>query len=243
MASRMLAFCAAGWFDLARKHPEPAIADGYRALVDLLMPVVKGWSTELAVEVANMSLQVHGGMGFIEETGAAQYLRDVRITTIYEGTTGIQANDLVGRKIRRDGGVTLTRLIADMRATASQTAGSTQAELGEELAEALDLLVSARDWILDDRTGTGELLAGSVSFLQLLGVVCGAWQMARAALAAEGLRAGRSGDADYLKSMIELAQFYFAQVLPQAAMHATMMKRAGAVVLERPIHQSRLACA
>lgn len=243
MASRMLAFCAAGWFDLARKHPEPSIADGYRALVDLLMPVVKGWSTELAIEVANMGLQVHGGMGFIEETGAAQYLRDARITTIYEGTTGIQANDLVGRKIRRDGGATLTRLIEDMRATASQAARSAQSELGEELAEALDLLVSARDWILDDRTGTGELLAGSVSFLQLLGVVCGAWQMARAALAADGLRAGGSSDAGYLESMIELAEFYFAQVLPQAAMHATMMKRAGAVVLEKPIHQSRLACA
>jgi acyl-CoA dehydrogenase len=243
MASRMLAFCAAGWFDLAKRHPEPSIAEGYRALVDLLMPVVKGWSTELAVEVANMGLQVHGGMGFIEETGAAQYLRDARITTIYEGTTGIQANDLVGRKIRRDGGATLTRLIEDMRTTASQAARSAQSELGEEFAEALDLLVSARDWILDDRTETGELLAGSVSFLQLLGVVCGAWQMARAALAADGLRDGGSGDADYLESMIELAQFYFAQVLPQAAMHATMMKRAGAVVLERPVHQSRLACA
>lgn len=239
MASRMLAFSTASWFDLAKRHPEPLVAEGHRALVDLLMPVVKGWSTEIALEVANMGIQIHGGMGFIEETGAAQYLRDVRITTIYEGTTGIQANDLVGRKIRRDEGATLVRLIEKIRATASEASGGTQSELGNELADALDVLVSARDWILDDRTEAGELLAGAVSFLQLLGVVCGAWQMARAALTAERLRVSGSGDAGYLESITELAQFYFAQVLPQAAMHAQMMKRAGAVVLERASSQSQ----
>lgn len=234
MASRMLAYHAASWFDLARRHPEPSVADGYRALVDLLMPVVKGWSTELAVEVANMGVQVQGGMGFIEETGAAQYLRDVRITTIYEGTTGIQANDLVGRKIRRDRGVALTGLIDSIRATAGEALNSPQPELGAELAEAIDTLVSARDWILADNTGMGELLAGSVSFLHLLGVICGAWEMARAALAAERLKASGSGDAAYLQEVIELARFYFAQVLPQAAMHAKMMRRAGPVVTGQP---------
>jgi len=239
MASRILAFSTASWFDLAKRHPEPSIADGFRALVDLLMPVVKGWTTELALEVANMGIQVHGGMGFVEETGAAQYLRDVRITTIYEGTTGIQANDLVGRKIRRDKGATLSCLIEKIRATASEASGGTQSELGKELADALDILASARDWILDERTEAGELLAGSVSFLQLLGVVCGAWQMARAALAADRLRVGGSDDAAYLESIIELAQFYFAQVLPQAAMHAKMMKRAGTAVLERATSPSQ----
>lgn len=234
MASRMLAFSAAGWFDLARRHPDPSTADRYRALIDLIMPVVKGWSTEIGIEVASMGIQVQGGMGFIEETGAAQYLRDVRITTIYEGTTGIQANDLIGRKIRRDNGGTLTLLIEDIRVTAGQASASARSDLGEELAEALDLLASTRDWILDERTGIDELLAGSFSFLHLLGVVCGAWQMARAALAAERLTASGSVDENYLQNMVELAQFYFAQVLPQAAMHAKMTRRAGAVVGGRP---------
>ncbi len=234
MASRMLAFHAASWFDLARRHPEPAVADDCRALVDLLMPVVKGWSTELAIEVANMGVQVHGGMGFVEETGATQYLRDARITTIYEGTTGIQANDLVGRKIRKDKGAALAGLIDRIRATAHETLKSPYPELGEELAEAADALVSARAWIVADETGTGELLAGSVSFLHLLGVTCGAWQMARAVLAAEDLKNGGSGDAAYLQEVIELARFYFAQVLPQAAMHAKMMRRAGSVVAGQP---------
>jgi 3-(methylthio)propanoyl-CoA dehydrogenase len=234
MASRMLAFTAAGWFDLARRHPDPSMADHYRALVDLMMPVVKGWSTEIGIEVASMGIQVQGGMGFIEETGAAQYLRDVRITTIYEGTTGIQANDLIGRKIRRDNGVTLTGLIDDIRATVGQASDSGLSDLGGELAEALDLLASTRDWILNEDTEINELLAGSVSFLHLLGVVCGAWQMARAVLAAERLIASGLGDEGHLQGIIELAQFYFAQVLPQAAMHAKMTQRAGAVVVGRP---------
>ena len=238
MASRMLAYAAAGWFDLAKRHPNPVTADGYRALVDLMMPVVKGWSTETGIEVASLGIQVQGGMGFIEETGAAQYLRDVRITTIYEGTTGIQANDLIGRKIRRDGGVTLTRLIDDIRVTA-HGASTSAPNLSEELSEAVDLLVSMRDWILDERTAIDELLAGSVSFLHLLGVVCGAWQMARAALAAKRLTAGGSGDNGHLQEIIELAQFFFAQVLPQADMHAKMTRRAGAVVVGRPGDRKR----
>jgi len=237
MASRMLAYSAAGWFDFAKRHPDASVAERCRAFVDLLMPVVKGWSTELAIEVANMGIQVHGGMGFIEETGAAQYLRDVRVTAIYEGTTGIQANDLVGRKIRRDKAVALDHLIEEIRVTANQTSNGAQPELGAELLEALAILASARDWIIDAETGMGELLAGSVSFLHLFGVVCGAWQMARAALAAERLKASGSGDADYLQEIVELARFYFAQVLPQAAMHAKMMRGAGSVVLATPSHK------
>ncbi len=114
-ASRALAFYAGQQLDLAAHHPDAAARAGAQARADLLIPIVKGWSTETANEVTAIDVQIHGGMGFIEETGAAQYVRDVRITTIYEGTTGIQANDLIGRKIGRDRGAALGALIADMR--------------------------------------------------------------------------------------------------------------------------------
>lgn len=233
MAARMLAFSAAGWFDRAKSHPDPDVASHFRALVDLLMPVVKGWSTELGVEVASMGLQVHGGMGFVEETGAAQYLRDVRITTIYEGTTGIQANDLVGRKVLRDRAQTLDLLIETIEVTARQALEDKRLnDLGQGLANSVVLLEGARDWILGRSNAMiGEILAGGDAFLRLLGTICGAWQMTRAALVAASLKEEESSDSLYLQGIVDLARFYFAQVLPQADMHASLMKQAGPAVL------------
>src|SRR3989344_2348013 len=115
-AMRALGYCAAGALDRSKRHPDAGERARQQARLDLLTPVVKGWCTELAVEIASLGMQVHGGMGFIEETGAAQYLRDARITTIYEGTTGIQANGLIGRKVGAERGATALALIADMRA-------------------------------------------------------------------------------------------------------------------------------
>src|SRR5688500_12722330 len=114
-AMRALAYVVAAALDFAHKEPDPERQKQHQAFVDLMIPVVKGWSTETGIEVASLGVQVHGGMGFIEETGAAQHLRDARITTIYEGTTGIQAGDLVGRKIARDGGATAKAFVGELR--------------------------------------------------------------------------------------------------------------------------------
>src|SRR5207249_5883877 len=123
-AMRALAYTTAAAMDFARKSENPVERKRHQAYVDLMIPVVKGWSTETGIEIASLGVQVHGGMGFVEETGAAQYLRDARITTIYEGTTGIQAMDLVGRKIAREGGETAKQWIAQLKQVETQLSKS-----------------------------------------------------------------------------------------------------------------------
>src|SRR5205085_10215841 len=154
---------------------------------DLLIPVVKAWCTDLGVEVASTGIQVHGGMGFIEETGAAQYLRDARIAPIYEGTTGIQAGDLVGRKLSMDNGSAMAELIDEMRALENRLGGSDNADLPairESLAGGIHALEQATEWVLQTiRSDPNAALAASVNYMMLTGYVCGGWQMARAALA------------------------------------------------------------
>ena len=212
MAARTLAYSAAGWFDIAARHPDAAVADRHRRLVDLLMPVLKGWLTEVGNEVCGLAVQIHGGAGFVEETGIAQRYRDVRITTIYEGTTGIQAGDLVGRKILRERGATLTTLLADWREFAGELAAAGLGGLGSRLAAAVDGVEGTLRWILDGgNERLAEVQAASVPVLRQIGLVCGAWQMARAALAAR-----RLGDDAYHRGIVELAEFYFAHLLPQA---------------------------
>ena len=174
-ATRALAYQVSALLDRSRKHPDEAERRRCQALVDLLIPVVKGWSTETAFEVASLGVQVHGGMGYIEETGAAQHLRDARISTIYEGTTGIQANDLVGRKVgreagRHDEGPHRTRCARSPPALA----GGDDAELraiGSRLAKAIDDLERATDWIVAVyATDPGAVAAGSVYYLKLVGL-------------------------------------------------------------------------
>jgi acyl-CoA dehydrogenase len=232
MAPRMLAYVAGGWFDIARHHPDAAIAERHRRLIDLLMPVVKAWSSEIGNEVTDTAIQVFGGMGYIEETGVAQHKRDLRISTIYEGTTGIQANDLVGRKVLREGGETLRLLLEEMRGVAAQLSGAGDlAPLGADLAADAATLGRTLDWILQSgKTHYSEVLAGAVPFLLQLGTVCGSWQMGRAALAARaGLAAGQ-GDAVYLQGIIDLARFYYGHLAPQAASLARVVTRGGATV-------------
>jgi len=227
MASRMLAYSAAGWFDRMHHDPDPAAAERCRRYVDLLMPVVKGWCTELGNETTDLAIQVHGGMGYVEETGVAQLRRDARIITIYEGTTGIQANDLVGRKLLRENGATLLALIDEMRATAhSLHADPALAGLGAALHADLDELAHTRDWILDrGREGLAEVLAGAVPFLRLLGTVCGSWQMGRAALAAR--RRCDGADAAYHRGIVDLARYWYAHEAPQAAALARTVRDGG----------------
>jgi len=229
IAARALAYTAAGWFDVAHRATDPAAAGKAQRYMDLLMPVVKGWSTELCQKVCYDAIQVHGGMGFVEETGIAQHYRDARIITIYEGTTGIQANDLIGRKILRENGTTLRELIDDMRGVAGQLAATDGMQLlAERLIEDIAALERALDWCLANaRDRLAAVLAGAVPFLHLLGLVCGSWQMARVALAASKPARREAFGADYLLGLIELARFHAQALAVQAPALAASIVGAG----------------
>ena len=234
MAARALAYTAAGWFDLAHHSTDKAAADKAKRYVDLLMPVVKGWSTELCQQVCYDAIQVHGGMGFVEETGVAQHYRDARIITIYEGTTGIQANDLVGRKVLRENGATLRELIVDMRGVAAELAAAEGMQsMAVRLDEDIAALERALDWILTNgRDRLAAVLAGAVPFLHLLGLVCGSWQLARVALAAARPADGNSYDADYLRGLVELARFHAHALAVQAPALSAAIVGAGDTAAE-----------
>jgi len=229
MAARALAYTAAGWFDVARHSTDKAAADKAKRYVDLLMPVVKGWSTEICQQVCYDAVQVHGGMGFVEETGIAQHYRDARIITIYEGTTGIQANDLVGRKLLRENGATLRELIAEMRGVVAELAASDGMQsLATRLEEDIAALERALDWILaNGRDRLAAVLAGAVPFLHLLGTVCGSWQLARVALAAAKPASQDAYGADYLRGLQELARFHAHALAVQAPALAAAIVGAG----------------
>jgi hypothetical protein len=181
---------------------------------------VKGWSTETGIEVASLGVQVHGGMGFIEETGAAQHLRDARITTIYEGTTGIQASDLVGRKIAREGGATAKALVAELRKLDGALSRSKNADIQAirgPLTAGVAAVEEGVDYIVANAARDLKgVFAGAVPFLKLMGVVTGGWQMARAALAAEKALAAADADRGFLEAKIGTARFYAEHVLVQA---------------------------
>ncbi len=232
MAGRGLLYTAAGWFDQARHHPDSALADKCRRYVDLLMPVAKGWCTELGNEVCNTAIQINGGMGFIEETGVAQFFRDARIMTIYEGTTGIQANDLIGRKILREGGATLTELLGEIRGAALRLSEYQDlSSIGLALLADVATVEHTLEWILDNgRTHLDQVLSGAVPFLHLLGTVCGAWQMARAALAAQARLEAGEGDTVYLQGIVALSKFYFGHIAPHAAAFARIVCAGGETV-------------
>jgi acyl-CoA dehydrogenase len=228
MAARALAYTAAGWFDIAHHSTDTAAADKAKRYVDLLMPIAKGWSTELGQQICYDAIQVHGGMGFVEETGIAQHTRDIRIITIYEGTTGIQANDLIGRKILRENGTTLRELITEMRGVAAALDASEGLQsLAARLTEDVAALETTLDWILaNGKTNFAAVLAGAVPFLQLLGSVCGSWQLGRVALAARN--SGENFSEDYLNGLVELARFYAQCVAVQAPALAAATTGAGA---------------
>ena len=190
----------------------------------------------MGFEVANMGIQIHGGMGFIEETGVAQYLRDIRIATIYEGTTGIQASDLVSRKILRDRGVGLGILIEEMENAACQARQyKNTAALGERLDVSIKQLSDVAHWI-ESTAGQsiGNVLAVSVHILRFLGTVCGAWQMTRAAIAASAPTTDMSQNKEYLKNISTLAFFYFDHHLPFADAHLNAMLAGGDNIVDTP---------
>ncbi|HXZ71182.1 MAG TPA: acyl-CoA dehydrogenase, partial [Streptosporangiaceae bacterium] len=220
-AMRALLYTNAISIDLARHHPDRAEREARQELVDLLTPISKAWCTDLGVELASIGLQVHGGMGYVEETGIAQYLRDSRISPIYEGTNGIQAIDLVMRKVpMRDGGV-VGDLLAQMEALDPElaAAGPELAGVRPALADGVRVLREATGWILSrSRAEPNDALAGAAPYLRMGGLVVGGWLMARSALAASRLLRDAAGpDAVFLQEKIGTACFYAGQLLPQAA--------------------------
>ena len=211
-AARALSYVTAAAFDAAHHHADEATRKVNNAFYDFMVPIVKGWSTEMSIDVASTGVQVHGGMGFIEETGAAQHYRDARILTIYEGTTAIQANDLVGRKTLRDGGELAKNLLGQVTATAAELISSGNAELiaiGQRLAAASSDLKSIVEFIAaNGKSDIKAAFAGSVPYLKIAGIVFGGWQMARAAKIATAKLAEGNNDASFYKAKIATARFF-----------------------------------
>ena len=227
-AARALAYYAAAAYDAQHAAPDEAVRKSNQALYEFLVPIVKGFSTEMSIEVASLGVQVHGGMGFIEETGAAQHYRDARILTIYEGTTAIQANDLIGRKTVRDGGATAKAFSAKIAETEKELAASGSADAKAVLKQ-LSIGRAAFDeavaYILANaKTNTKAVYAGSCAYLRLAGLVLGGWQMARGLLAAERLR---DSDPAFYNTKIATARFFIENLLPQAQGLATSIVEGG----------------
>jgi hypothetical protein len=234
-AMRALAYVAAASLDAAARHPEAEARTRHQAFADLMIPVVKGWSTETGIEIASLGVQVHGGMGFIEETGAAQHLRDARIATIYEGTTGIQAGDLLGRKIAREGGVTVKGWLEVLKGLDQALAKSADADVQvvrQRLAAGAQAVSDCVDYILGAAgKDPNAAFAGAVPFLMLMGIVAGGWQMARAALIAERKLQKREGDGAFLAAKIKTARFFADHVLSQAPGHAVAVTQGADAVM------------
>jgi alkylation response protein AidB-like acyl-CoA dehydrogenase len=220
-AMRALLYTNAVSIDLARHHHDPAEREARQELADLLTPISNAWCTDLGFELTSIGLQVHGGMGYVEETGVAQYLRDSRIAPIYEGTNGIQAIDLVTRKVPVRGGAVVRDLLAQMAALDGELAaiGPELAGVRAALASGVSALRDATDWIMSHGLAEpNDALAGATPYLRLFGLVIGGWLLARSALAASRLLPSAAGsDAVFLRQKIGTAHFYAGQLLPQAA--------------------------
>ena len=214
---RAMAIVAAAAFDAAHHEPDVDLRRQHQAFYEFLVPLVKGFSTEMSIEVASLGVQVHGGMGFIEETGAAQYLRDARILTIYEGTTAIQANDLVGRKTARDGGrvaAAIAGRIAETEADLGQSSSDAARSMRKRLAAARAAFEQVVAYVVaQSKSDPNAAFAGSVPYLMLAGNLVAGWQMARSLIAAERMLATGEGDAAFLAAKVATARFYAEHLL------------------------------
>lgn len=214
-ALRYLMLLDASYVDLGTNHPDAGVRARADEIVGILTPICKSFGTDMGNELTSLALQIHGGMGFVEETGAAQHVRDVRIAAIYEGTNGIQAADLVGRKLGVRSGASVLEFIATMREVEAELdhAGERFASIRQQLARQFDALHEATAWML--RTGVSDpnsVLSGSSPYLRMWGLCTSAWMLARAAVAAAA-----TGDTELAESQLVLARFYAEQVLPQSA--------------------------
>ncbi|TAK86849.1 MAG: acyl-CoA dehydrogenase [Aquabacterium sp.] len=218
--ARAMALVGASAYDTAHHHPDAAIAKQAQAFYEFLVPLIKGFSTENSVEVTSLGVQVHGGMGFIEETGAAQYYRDSRILPIYEGTTAIQANDLVGRKTSRDGGAmakAVAAMIADTEGQLTARNSAAGKKLATQLKAARESFLQVVDFVVANmKTKPNDVFAGSVPYLMLTANLVAGWQMGRSLIAAEdNLAAGN--DAPFMEAKIVTARFYGDHILARVA--------------------------
>ena len=240
-AARALAYVGAGISDVAHFDADAETRKASLAVYEYLVPVIKGWSTEMSETVTRDGVQVHGGMGFIEETGAAQHYRDSKILSIYEGTTAIQANDLVGRKTVRDGGAVAKGLIAQVRATEAELRAADNADfaaIARQLADGSRALEEVVDFMVANIKGDIKgVFAGSVLYLKLAGIVLGGWQMGRAALAAQRKLQEGGGDAQFYKAKIATARFFADHVLSQASSLRTAIVDGSAGVLAFEVDQ------
>jgi hypothetical protein len=215
-ACRALASAAASAYDAAHHHPDPEVRKPNQAFYEYMVPLIKGYSTEMSLEITSLAVQVHGGMGFIEETGVAQYYRDAKILTIYEGTTAIQANDLVGRKTGRDGGQTAKGIATQIEVTEAQLlqSGTAHAQaMAKRLKAARLAFIEVVDFVAGNtKAQPNAVFAGGVPYLLLAGKLMAGWQMGRAMLAAqEALAAGT--DTAFMQAKITTARFYADHVL------------------------------
>ena len=217
---RAMALVAAAAQDAAHAHPDAAVRQQNQAFYEFMVPLIKGYCTEMSLEVTSLGVQVHGGMGFIEETGAAQYYRDAKILTIYEGTTAIQANDLVGRKTVRDGGATARAVASQIEATekalAERNSDAARAMLKRLMAARLAFLDVVAFVATQTKIKPNAVFAGSVPYLMLAGNLVAGWQMARALLAAED-RLADGIEPDFMRAKINTARFYGDHLLSKAA--------------------------
>lgn len=238
-ACRAMALTGAASFDAAHQHPDAEVRKVNQAFYEFLVPLIKGYSTEMSQEVASLGVQVHGGMGFIEETGAAQYYRDSKILTIYEGTTAIQANDLVGRKTARDGGQVAKGIASQIEATekaliASGTEGARS--LAINLEKARKAFLDVVDFVVGtSKSAPNDVFAGSVPYVMLAGNLVAGWQMGRALLAAQELLTAGSGDKAFLEAKVTTARFYGEHILVKTSALRDEILHGGASVMALPL--------
>ena len=235
-AMRALAYSEAVTMDLAHYGPEDQ-RESAQARIDLMIPVIKGWMTEVGVELTSLGVQVHGGMGYVEETGAAQYLRDVRITGIYEGTNGIQAADLVGRKLGRDGGSTMMAVLDAIRsdALAMREEGGDLAMIAQRLLDSVALQTASTEAILQMLANTPEAAKGAAfDYMMQTGFLFGGWQLARGAMVAQAQLAAGS-DREFYARKVATAAFYAGSVLPRCEAYAGTVAAAGGALMDYPV--------
>ncbi|MDN5505419.1 MAG: acyl-CoA dehydrogenase [Comamonas sp.] len=235
---RAMATAAAAAYDAAHHHPDAEVRQANQTFYEFMVPLVKGYSTEMSLEVTSLGVQVHGGMGFIEETGAAQYYRDAKILTIYEGTTAIQANDLVGRKTARDGGLTAKTIAAQIEKTeAALTASGTDTAkaVARNLAQARQAFVQVVDFIVAKaKADPNAAYAGSVPYLMLTGNLVAGWQLGRSVLAAQELLANGQ-DKAFMQAKLATAQFYAEHILTRVPGQADAVINGAASVMALPM--------
>jgi alkylation response protein AidB-like acyl-CoA dehydrogenase len=233
-ACRAMAYYTSGLLDRAHALEDAEAKKHNLFLAEFMIPIVKGGATEMGIDVTSLGIQIYGGMGFIEETGAAQHWRDSRITTIYEGTTGIQANDLLFRKLMRDQGATAKLVFAEVYATVKALGAAGRPDLqaiGQRLGVALKAWTDATEWLAAEaRNGLAGPLAAAVPYLHLAVTVCGGWFMGKAALAAAGYLDKAEGDQVFYSAKIVTARFYADQMLPLASSYSETV-RAGSAAL------------